>query len=277
VIGGPSFALDEAEKLLNNPVNITLQESMNHRTAETPLLFRKMEQKKCTKFFQNRRPTPLSKEDVPRPLLLPTPSPCEDDRPLCMAQLYSQHVTGEQKNVSPLLSALKDKKDQKSITKEQDVSLEKSIWNSGRRKAFSFGCLTPAIQGRSPDCSPVVGFASDSPLSPLRLRVEQRANDSDSTPPTAKRSLKKRFGSLSKRRVSESARKYNEEHTRSFKKRKLSSIVQITRRKSTVNSPRCSMLHSKSSLLSSVLLQSPMKCSFSPENLVNSPLELRRC
>jgi len=280
VIGGPSFAIDEAERIINNPVNITLQDSMNHLTAETPILVRKMHQKICTQFFQNRRPTPLPKEGVPRPLLQPTPSPCDDDRTFCMAQLFSRHLAGEQKKVSPQLPGLKEEND-KSITKEQDLLLEKSICNSGKPKAFSFRCLTPAIQGRSPvNCSPVLGFTFDSPLSPLPVRVERRSNDSDPTPPTAKRRLKKKFSSLSKRRGPGFPMNYDEEQRRSLKKRKLSPIVQIMRRKSPVNSPACSGLYSKSSLLSSgkkLFLHTPRKFSFSPENMMNSPLELTRC
>merc|ERR1719397_2081370 len=162
-----------------------------------------------------------------------------------MAQLYSQ-MAGEHKKVSPLLSGLKEENDKKSITKDQDFGLEKSIWNSGNPKAFSFGCLTPAIQGRPPvNCSPVLGFTFDSPLSPLTLRVEQRSNDSDPTPPTAKRSLKKRFSSLSKRRGRGSPMEYDEEHNRRLKKRKLSPIEQIMRRKSPVNSPAFSSVYSK--------------------------------
>jgi len=281
VIGGPSFAIDEAERIINNPVNITLQDSMSHITAETPLLVREMHQKRCTQFFQNRRATPLPKEGVPRPLLQPTPSPCDDDRTLCMAQLFSQHLAGEQKKVSSRLSGLKEEKDKKSTTKEHDLVLEKSICNSDKPKAISFGCLTPAIQGRSPvNCSPVLGFTFDSPFSPLPVRVEQRSNDSDPTPPTAKRRLKKKFSSLSKRRGPGFPMNYDEEQRRSLKKRKLSPIVQIMRRKSPVNSPACSGLYSKSSLLSSgkkLFLHTPRKCSFSPENVMNSPLELTRC
>jgi len=280
VIGGPSFAIDEAEKIINNPVNITLQDSMNHLTAETPLILRKMHQKRCTQFFQNRRPTPLPKDGMPQPLLQPTPSPCEGERTPCMAQLYSQ-MAGEQKKVSSLLSGLKEEKDKKSITKEHDLGLEKSTWNSGNPKAFSFGCLTPAIQGRSPvNCSPVPGFTFDSPFSPLPLRVEQRSNDSDPTPPTAKRRLKNRLISLTKRRGPGFPMKYDEDYSRSLKKRKLSPIVQIMRRKSPVNSPAYSGVYSKSSLLSSgkkLFLHTPLKCSFSPENMMNSPLELTRC
>jgi len=184
---------------------------MNHFVAATPLVFRKMMQKKCTQFFQNRRPTPLSKEDVPRHLLLPTPSPCKDDPPLYMAQLYllSTYCGRTEKCFSSTLTSKKEK-DKKSITKGQDVTLEKSIWDSGKRKVFPLGCLTPAIQGRSSvDCSSVHGFAFDSPLSPLRLRVEQRTNNPDSIPSKAKRTFKKSFGSLSKRRVPGSARRTN--------------------------------------------------------------------
>jgi len=281
VIGGPSFAIDEAENIINNPVNITLQDSMSHLTAETPLLIRKMHQKRCTQFFQNRRPTPLPKEGMPQPLLQPTPSPCEGNRTLCMAQLFSQHTAREKKKVSPLLSGLKDEKDEKSITKEKDHAKEKSIYNSGKPKAFSFGCLTPAIHGRSPvNCSPVLGFTFDSPLSPLPIRVEQRSTESDPTPPTAKRRIKKKFCSLSKRRGPLSPMNYDEEYRRSLKKRKLSPIGQIMLRKSPVNSPACSGLNSKSSLLSSgkkLFLHTPGKCSFSPKNMLNSPLELTRC
>jgi len=277
----PSFAIDEAEKKINNPVNITLQDSMNHLIAETPLLLRNLHRKRCTQFFQNHRPTPPREED-PRPLLQPTPSPCEGDRTPCMAQLYSQ-MAGEQKKVSPIVSGLKEENDRKSITTEQDLALEKSIWNCGEPKAFSFGCLTPAMQGqgRSPvNCSPVLGFTFDSPLSPLPLRVEQRSNDSDPTPPTAKRRLKKRFSSLRKRREPGSPMDYDEEYSRSLKKRKLSPIVHTMGRKSPVNSPACSGIYSKSSLLSSgkkLFLHTPLKCSFSPENMMNSPLELTRC
>jgi len=279
VFGDPSFAIDEAERKINNPVNITLQDSMNHLIAETPLLLKRMHRKRCTQFFQNHRPTP-PRTEVPQPLLQPTPSPCEDDRTPCMAQLYSQMV-GEQKMVSPLVSGLKEEKDRKSITTEQDHSLEKSTWNSGDPKAFSFGCLTPAIQGRSPvNCSPVLGFTFDSPLSPLPLRVQQRSNDSDPTPPTTKRRLKKKFSSLRKRRGPGSPMDYDDEYCRSLKKRKLSPIVQTMGRKSSVNSPACSGVYSKSSLLSSgkkLFLHTPLKCSFSPENMMSSPLELTRC
>jgi len=268
----PSFAIDEAEKKINNPVNITLQDSMNHLIAETPLLLRRMHRKESNQFFQNHRPTP-NREEGPRPLLQPTPSPCEGDRSPCMAQLYSQ-ITGEQKKVSPLVSGLKEEKDRKSITTEKDLALEKSIWNSDDPKAFSFGCLTPAIQGRSPvNCSPVLGFTFDSP-------VEQRSNDSDPTPPTAKRRLKKRFSNLRKRRGPGSPMDYDEEYSRSLKKRKLSPIVHAMGRKSPVNSPACSGIYSKSSLFSSgkkLFLHTPLKCSFSPETMMNSPLELTRC
>jgi len=280
VIGDPSFAIDEAEKKINNPVNITLQDSINHLIAETPLLLRSIHRKRCTQFFQNHRPTPPRKEGMPRPLLQPTPSPCEDDRTPCMAQLYSQ-MAGEQKKVSPSLSGLKEENHKKSVTKEQDLTLEKSIWNSAKPKAFSFGCLTPAIQGRSPvNCSPVLGFTFDSPLSPLPLRVEQLSNDSDPTPPTAKRRLKECLSSLRKRREPGSPMEYDEEYSRSRKKRKLSPIVQIMRRRTPINSPACSGVYSKSSLLSSgkkLFLHTPLKCSFSPENMMNSPLELTRC
>jgi len=281
VIGGPSFALDDAERKINNPVNITWQDSMNQLTNKTPLLYRKIKQNRCTQFFQNRRPTPLPKGGEPQPLLLPTPSPCEDDRSPCMAQLYSQHMAGEQKKVSPLVPDFKEEKDKKSIMKEQDLTIEKSIWNSGKPKPFSFGCLTPAIQGRSPvDCSPVLGFAFDTPLSPLPLRLEQRGNDSNPTPPTAKRRLKKRCSSLCKRRLPRSARKYDEDHRRSLKKRRYSPIVQIIRRKSPLNSPACSGIYSKSSLFTTgkkLFLQTPLKCSSSQESMMSSPVELTRC
>jgi len=280
VIGGPSFALDEAERRLNNPVNITVQDAMNHITAETPLLYRKMQQKRCTQFFQNRRPTPLPKVGAPRPLLLPSPSPCEVDRSPCMAQLYSLHMGAEQEKNSPVLSGIKEQKDQKKMMKDQDLAEEKSIWNPGSPKAFSFGCLTPATEGRSPvHCSPVLGFAFDSPLSPLR--VEQRANDSDPTPLTSKRRTKrKRFSSLVKRRAPGSAGKFGETDTRSFKKRKLNSpIVQIMRRVTPINSPACSGIYSKSTFLSGkkLFLRTPLKCSLTPETMMTSPVELTRC
>jgi len=275
IIGGPSFALDDAEKRLNNPVNITLHDSVTHYTAETPLVFRRMKQKRCTQFFQNRRPTPIAKDGVPRPLLLPSPFPCQEDRQPCMAQLFSLHM-GREDNNSPTQDSLKKQNNQKIMNQNHETAEEKSIWNSGTRPAFSFGCLTPATDRSRIACSPVHGFVFDSPVSPLR--VEQRENDSDPTPPTCKRKTKKRFFNLSRRQGPGSARKFDDALSRSFKKRRLSPTAQIMRRETPLNSPACSGIFSKSSFHSGkkIFQQTPVKFSLTPDIMMNSPVELTR-
>jgi len=65
----PSFAMDEVEQRLKNPVNFTAQKN---RTVPTPIEYRVLLQEKCSKFFQNKTPSPASPPS--QPLLLDTPS-----------------------------------------------------------------------------------------------------------------------------------------------------------------------------------------------------------
>lgn len=275
IIGGPSFALDDAEKRLNNPVNITVQNSMTHLPTETPLVFRKLHEKRCSQFFRNHRPTPIAKDGAPRPLLLPSPSPCQKNRQPCMAELFSLHTEDEQNKNSPKLDDHREQNNQ-NMNQIQETVEEKSIWNSGTHPAFSFGCLTPAPGGRSRiACSPVPGFVFDSPVSPLKMGED----DSDPTPPTCKRETKKRFLNLSMRHGPGSARKFDDALSRSFKKRRLSPTAQIMRRETPLNSPACSGIFSKSGFNSGqkTFRQTPLKFSLTPEVMMNSPVELARC
>jgi len=272
VVPGPSFALDEAEKRLNNPVNITVRNSVIHRNTETPLVFRKMQQQKCTDFFQNRRPTPLPKAVAPRALLQPSPSPCTLRRPPCMAELFNLQMGEEQEMSSPIGNKTKNR-----------MAEERSMWTGGTGLSFGFTCtpikegekdLTPITEKtRRTPCAftPGLTFVFDSPL-----KVEKRTDEPISTPVTSKRKGTKR--KLRQRLPMSNENCGKKMLFRSTKKLKLSPIVQIMRRETPMHSPqmmwRESPLHSpayegmnsKSNFTTGkkLLLRSPLKCGLSP-------------
>jgi len=82
----PSFVLNEVQERLNNPVNITIKKS---RYVPTPIELRIRLQEKCSQFFLNRTPSPMSSQ-ASLPLLLDTPSTdsCERTRTPSMAEQF---------------------------------------------------------------------------------------------------------------------------------------------------------------------------------------------
>jgi len=279
VTGGPSFALDEVEKIINNPVNITIQQQESvKRVFKTPHAQREIQQRRCTQFFQNRMPTPMVKAVPPRPLLQPSPSPCVKNRPPCMAELFALQMEEETKR-SPLT---RPRHEGKSFNNPRSQLIKQnSIWPSGGAGvSFGFTCTpikdeavnhTPSTKERS-RCAGSPVFVFDSPLG-----VEQRSKDLLPTPETSKKKrLKRKFnhGDEKLNRLAPIIPKFpKESFLRSSKKLKLSPIVQLVRRQTPGRSPNCTGLNPNSVFLTGkkLCLRSPLKCSLSPIIMMGSP------
>lgn len=116
----PSFAMNEVEERLNNPVNFTAEKEPQNRP--TPNEIRLMRQERCSQFFQNRTPTPSSQ--LSQPLLLEPPSTDSGTRrrTLSMAEQFAMFVPDD--DSSPCLT---------SCTPIKRVNTEKSSLRTIKR------------------------------------------------------------------------------------------------------------------------------------------------
>jgi len=155
----PSFVLNEVQERLNNPVNITIKKS---RYVPTPIELRMMLQEKCSQFFLNRTPSPISSQ-ASLPLLLDTPSTdtCERTRTPSMAEQFSVLVREESN--SPCLSGPTPMKREK-MSESTPNKFDPIILSS--KKKIEDLQKTAASLGRI-SCSPVLS-------SPILDRAQER-------------------------------------------------------------------------------------------------------
>jgi hypothetical protein len=208
----PSFVMNEVEQRLNNPVKFTAEK--NPVRVPTPVERRLILQQKCSQFFLNRTPSPLSSQ-ISQPLLLNTPSTDSDAvvRTPSMAEQFAI-LQGGGSSTPRVAGYTPIKRDNKSeCTPRQAYAIRSSLEKDHRKSSTTKG--SRQIVGNSPvlvspilNCSPGLGspilecVPVKSKCSATLKEVHSKENTSrvrqrlqwNHSPETKKQRVRRKFG-----------------------------------------------------------------------------------